>query len=160
VAIISDLIKDYCELRKKGESMKEKHAKQIADLLNRRNQLVIEYKASQVLDAEDDYEYLLDNDDNVVAAVKIKKMQWYQWELCHLTVNEEHEGKGYGPKLIKRAEQNTKKGGALIIQCTIREDNIRSKCLFLKEGFKYCSTFFYPISKNNVGIWQKVINQG
>jgi len=96
--------------------MEENHANQIAYLLNKRNQLVIEYKADQVLDATDDYEYLLDSDDNVVAAVKIKKIQWYQWEFCHLTVNETHEGKGYGTKLIKRAEQKAKNGGALIIQ--------------------------------------------
>lgn len=138
--------------------MEGKQAKQIANLLNKRNQLVKKYSAKQILDAEDDYEYLVENNDNVVAAVKIKKIQWYQWELCHLTVDEGYEGKGYGTKLINRAEKKAKKEGALIIQCTIREDNIRSKCLFLKEGFKYCSTFIYPVSKNKVEIWQKVID--
>jgi len=132
--------------------MEKKHAKKIADLLNKRNQLVKKYTDKQVLNAQDNYEYLLENNDNVIAAVKIRKIQWYQWELCHLTVDEGYEGKGYGTKLINMAQQKAKKGRALIIQCTIREDNIRSKCLFLKEGFKYCSTFFYPASRNNVEI--------
>lgn len=89
--------------------MEGKQAKQIANLLNKRNQLVKKYSAKQILDAEDDYEYLVENNDNVVAAVKIKKIQWYQWELCHLTVDEGYEGKGYGTKLINRAEKKAKK---------------------------------------------------
>ena len=138
--------------------MKKKHAAQISDLINKRNQLPVKYDANKVLKSENDYKYHLDKNDNVIAAVEIKKVQWYQWELCHLTVCERHEGKGYGKKLIKHAEQKAKKRGSRLIQCTIREDNDRSKSLFLKNGYKHVSTFFNAETGNDVGVWQKVMS--
>lgn len=140
--------------------MEIKYAKQIADLLNERNKLVVRYDTNRVIKLSANFEYLLDKTDNVIGAIEIKKVQWYQWELCHLTVDIRFEGKGYGGKLIKKAEAKAKKEGALIIQCTIREDNERSKNLFSKNGYKHKSTFYYPMSGHNVTVWQKVISQG
>jgi len=48
--------------------MKSEHAKQIADLLNSRNQLVREYDANMVINAEDEFIYEL-KDDVVVACI-------------------------------------------------------------------------------------------
>ena len=58
-----------------------------------------------ILQSANNYEYFLDKDDNVFAAVEIKKVQWYQWEIRHLTVSKFYEGKGYGTKLVKKAEK-------------------------------------------------------
>ena len=138
--------------------MNKKHAKQIADLLNKRSQLDTRYDADQIIRSRDDYEYKIDKNDNIIAAVQIKKIQWYQWELCHLTVCLAHEGNCYGKKLIKKAEKKAKKGGALIIQCTIRENNESSQRLFSKNGYKHVSTFFNSASGNNVGVWQKILS--
>ena len=90
--------------------------------------------------------------------MKIKKVtNWYQWELSHLTVHESHEHKGIGRKMKIKAEQKAIEGEARIIQCTIREDNERSKCIFLNTGYKQGPTFYYRRTGNNVGIWQKIL---
>ena len=138
--------------------MYKKHAKQIADLLNQRNQLTDKYYADKILELANNYEYLTDENDNIIAAVQIKKVQWYQWELCHLTVSPAHEGKEYAKRLIKEAEKKAIKGRARIIQCTIRENNEPSQRLFSKNGYKNVSTFFNPDSENNVGVWQKILS--
>ena len=138
--------------------MDRKQAGQIAELLNTRNQLTKLYNANRILKSADDYEFLLDDNEKVIAAVMIKKVQWYQWEICHLSVSEAFERQGFGTKLINKAEIKAKKGGARIIQCTIRENNIPSKAIFGKSGFRHVATFYYPLSRNNVEVWQKVIS--
>jgi len=54
--------------------------------------------------------------------------------------------------------EKAKNGGARIIQCTIREDNERSKGLFSKNGYKQVLTFYNPASRNNVEVWQKIVS--
>jgi GNAT superfamily N-acetyltransferase len=102
--------------------MKLEHAKQIANLLNSRNQLVRNYDANIVMVRGDDFIYEL-KDDSVVGCIEVKKVQWYQWEVCHLTVLPENEGQGLGSLMIRKAEERAKNGGARIIQCTIRVGN-------------------------------------
>lgn len=100
--------------------MNKEHAKGIADLLNRRNELDGEYNPEKILKSSNDYEFHLDKNGKVIAAVNIKKIQWLQWELKHLSVHESHLRKGHGMRLIAKAEQKAVKGRARIIQCTIR----------------------------------------
>jgi RimJ/RimL family protein N-acetyltransferase len=135
--------------------MKSEYAKQIADLLNSRNQLVREYDANMVMNAEDEFIYEL-KDDVVVACIEAKKVQWYQWEICHLTVASANENQGFGSLMIRKAEERAKNGGARIIQCTIRVGNAESERAFERNGYRRVSEFFYPNSGNNVGVWQKV----
>jgi ribosomal protein S18 acetylase RimI-like enzyme len=62
-------------------------------------------------------------DDVVIACVEVKKVQWYQWEICHLSVSEAHERQGLGKQLLRQAEDKAKSSGARIVQCTIRVGN-------------------------------------
>lgn len=138
--------------------MKKEYAQNIADLLNRRNKLDGEYSADRILESSNDYEFQLDESGYVISAVKIKKVtNWYQWELSHLSVHESHLEKGYGKKMIMKAEQKAEEGGARIIQCTIREDNEPSKHIFHKTGYQQVSAFYNRRTGNNVGVWQKIL---
>lgn len=138
--------------------MDRKHAEQIATLLNSRNQLVIQYDADRVLSSADNYLYKLSDSGEVVACVELKRIQWYQFEVCHLTVSPGVERKGFARELLHLAEGQAKANGGCILQCTIRQDNKRSQDLFAKNGFTEVSRFYYPTSGNNVGVWQKVIS--
>jgi RimJ/RimL family protein N-acetyltransferase len=135
--------------------MKPQHAMQIAYLLNSRNQLVRHYDAKMVLLRANDFIYEL-KDDAVVACIEVKKVQWYQWEVCHLTVVPEQQGKGFGSLMIHKAEERAKIDGARIIQCTIRVGNLASERAFERNGYRRVSEFFYPPSGNVVAVWQKV----
>jgi RimJ/RimL family protein N-acetyltransferase len=137
--------------------VEKRHASQIAHLLNTRNQLVRQYTANMILDRAGDFLYEL-KDDSVIACVEARKVQWYQWEVCHLTVDQDHECQGYGGLMIHRAEDEAKKNGAKIIQCTIRRGNIASERAFEKNGYGKVSCFHYDRSGNDVGVWQKVLN--
>jgi GNAT superfamily N-acetyltransferase len=138
--------------------MDHKQANQIAELINVRNRLARQYNAQDILDAADRYLFELSVAGDVVGCVEIKRVQWYQFEIDHLSVVKDVEGKGIGWKLFKRAEERALSGRGRVLQCTIREDNAGSERLFKRNGFHRAAEFYYPDTGNNVGVWQKVIS--
>lgn len=134
-----------------------KQAEMIAALLNARNQLTIQYTPQRVLAEADNYRCQMLETGEVIACVEIKKVQWYQSEVLHLTVAEDHEGKGYAKALLCEAERVARAQGVRIIQCTIRGGNTRSQTLFERFGFQCVGSFFNECSGNNVGIFQKIL---
>ncbi|MBZ5493814.1 MAG: GNAT family N-acetyltransferase [Acidobacteriia bacterium] len=136
--------------------MTENEAKEIAELLNTRNQLVRKYTAHDVMEKAENYEYE-SRDNRVVACVEREKLQWYQWEIRHLSVSPKCEGKGLASIVYKRAESTARAGGAAILQCTIRQGNERSEAFFTRHGFSKIGSFVYQLTGNTVGIWQKIL---
>jgi ribosomal protein S18 acetylase RimI-like enzyme len=137
--------------------MTKQIAEQIAELLNTRNQLVITYTGESILKSSANYVYLEDS-GKIIALAESKKVQWYQWEISHVVVAEEYEGKGYGNEILALAEAKAQDGGAKVLQCTIRTSNDNSIRLFSRKGYSQVSRFFYPKSGNWVYVYQKVIS--
>ena len=134
--------------------MTKEEAIKIADLLNERNQLVIKYDKERVLDTASNYVYIKENDE-VIACAEYKKVKWYQSEISHISVSKLYEGKGYGRKILLKAEKKAKDERAKIIQCTIRVDNEKSLGLFKSNGYEVVNKFFYEKSGNWVFVLQK-----
>lgn len=137
--------------------MTPQQAEQIAQLLNARNQLQVEYTAEKVRQHAANYLFEL-SDGAIVACVEVKKVQWYQWEICHLSVRESHERQGLGKHLIRRAEDGAKSGRARILQCTIRVGNEASEQAFQRCGYREACRFFNTATRNYVAVWQKVLS--
>ncbi|WP_438754825.1 GNAT family N-acetyltransferase [Pararhizobium sp. O133] len=137
--------------------MDQCHAGQIATLLNTRNQLVKNYDAKAILAARARFLFEV-RDDQVVGCVEVKKVQWYQAEVNHLTVHEDYCRQGIAQALLDAATARAIKDRARILQCTIRDNNDESAGLFLKNGFVRTTLFLYPDTGNNVGVYQKVIS--
>ncbi|WP_162126039.1 GNAT family N-acetyltransferase [Flavobacterium phycosphaerae] len=97
--------------------MTTKIANQIAELLNNRNQLTVQYTEEKALANKDNYVYILDF-EKVIACAESKKVQWYQWEVSHVSVAKDFEGKGFGNKILLDAERKARAGNARILQCT------------------------------------------
>ncbi|MEZ8067514.1 GNAT family N-acetyltransferase [Vibrio sp. FF145] len=138
--------------------MKKEIAEQISNLLNEENQLVVNYTANKILESKENYIY--EEENGVVKGfLECKKVQWYQTEVCHLTVKKDFRGKGLSTLLINKAlDHSVTNLNARIIQCTIREGNEASEGAFNKAEFAKVASFYYPISGNNVGVWQKVVS--
>ena len=136
--------------------MELRHAEQIAVLLNSRNELTKRYDAEAVMKESHNYVYRIEN-DSVTACVEVKPVQWYQAEICHLTVHPDFERRGYAKQLLAAALDRAKSQLARIAQCTIREGNIASENLFSSFGFAHVASFRNEKSSNNVYVWQKVI---
>jgi N-acetylglutamate synthase-like GNAT family acetyltransferase len=134
------------------------HAGQIADLLNSRNKLVRQYGADLVLKSAENYLYDTSDAGKIIACVELKRVQWYQFEIAHLTVAPAAIGKGFAKGLLPRCEEQAKKQSGRILQCTIRVGNTPSQKLFEKAGFNQVLQFYNPKSENDVGVWQKVIS--
>jgi len=134
------------------------HADQIAALLNERNQLTVKYTRQCVLEHADNYHCRFSAADEVVGCVEVKKVQWYQTEICHLTVAASETRKGHAKALLCEAERVARANGARLLQGTIREGNIDSRSLFEGFGFLHVSTFSNPLSGNNVAVFQKVLS--
>ncbi len=122
--------------------MNSTQAGQIAVLLNKQNKLDGEYDADLVLSSAD--QYLFETDEatgDIRAAVEVKRVQWYQHEVLHLSVSPDHRREGLGKGLLIRAEDLAKQNHARILQCTIRADNSASCALFKSVGFRHTATF-------------------
>lgn len=139
-------------------NLTDAQADQIAHLLNTRNQLRVHYTRQKVHENSDNYFVHFDDNQNVIAFIESAKVQWYQAEVRHLTVAKEHEGRGHAKALLREVEDAARTQGRRILQCTIRVGNVESRGLFVHMGFVPVSTFFYPISGNNVEVFQKVLS--
>ncbi len=137
--------------------MNDKQAEQIASLLNRQNQLTKKYEKAEVLKAAERFLMQLDNNGEVIAAVEVELIQWYQAEIKHLSVENEKQGKGLGRQMLHEAEEKAISLGARIAQCTIRDNNKSSIGLFLSSGYLHNVTFVNAESGNRVMVLQKVI---
>ena len=136
--------------------MNEEIAEQIANLINERNKLTVHYSTRTVLEAADNYIYKVDN-GKVIGSVEVRRVQWYQSEIDHLSVQAFCEGRGIGTELLKEAEAKAIRSGARISQCTIREGNEASCALFQKHGYTATVTFRNRDSGNLVTVYQKVL---
>lgn len=137
--------------------LSDAQADAIAQLLNTRNQLTVQYTRERVLKEAADYILRLSEAGDVIACVQVKKVQWYQAEVLHLTVAEAYEHKGHAKVLLCEAERTARAKDARILQCTIRADNVASRGLFEGFGFVHASTFLNQGSGKNVGVFQKVL---
>ncbi len=141
---------------REGNHMDTKLAGEIAALINSQNQLTTHLTAESVLQEQDNYLYILE-EKSLVGVVEVKKVQWYQCEIRHLSVK--NKRKGCGTKLLEMAEQYAKKQYfACIVQCTIKEGNKESEGLFLRYRYIKCIGFHNAASGNNVYVYQKSIS--
>src|SRR5689334_8626187 len=76
--------------RSKRHDMNLSEARQIAALLNERNQLAGVYTDKSILNCAETYDYEI-VDGEVASCVQRKELQWYQWEILHLSTSEKHE---------------------------------------------------------------------
>lgn len=134
--------------------MNKNQANQIAKLL-KQNDLVLEYTGDLVLNNSENYVFI-EEEEHVMACAELKKVQWYQWEVSHVSVAKPKCG--YGKKIVGLAEAKAIQNNAKIIQCTIRSNNIASIALFKSNGYSQGITFFYPKSGNDVIVFQKALS--
>jgi ribosomal protein S18 acetylase RimI-like enzyme len=128
----------------------------IANLINTQNQLTKRYTADTVLAEEENYIVRM-RDDEVIGAVEVKRVQWYQCEIAHLSVDPRAQGAGVGTSLLEEAENRARQLGGRIAQCTIRVGNAASEAVFKKRGFAPTVTFRNERTMNDVRVYQKVI---
>lgn len=139
-------------------ALTDTHADQIAALLNERNELTVQYTRQRVLEHAHNYLCRYSEAGEVIACVEVKKVQWYQTEILHLTVAASHECQGHAKSLLCEAERAARAKGACLLQCTIRSDNTKSRKLFEGFGFSHIGTFFNQGSGKNVGVFQKILS--
>ena len=132
-------------------------AQQMAELINARNKLTQHYTADRVLESKANYLCRLGTDSRLVGVVEVKRVQWYQCEIDHLSVRADCGGRGIGSSLVAEAEARAIQLGARIAQCTIRVGNDASERLFRKSGYVPGVTFFNATSGNHVTAYQKAL---
>ncbi|HKP47054.1 MAG TPA: GNAT family N-acetyltransferase [Pyrinomonadaceae bacterium] len=132
-------------------------AQAIADLINDHNHLTINYSAKKVLAAAENYLCRLDDESRLIGVVEIKKVQWYQCEILHLSVRADAEGRGIGSWLLCEAETRVVALGRRVAQCTIRVGNKESEGLFRKFDYLPTVTFLNQESGNQVTVYQKAL---
>jgi GNAT superfamily N-acetyltransferase len=132
-------------------------AEQIAQLLNEQNQLTEPYDAERVLEeaAGAVYIWRLDGAGKLLGVVCVKRVQWYQCEIKHLSVRVKRQGTGRW--LLERALAEAEARGAALVQCTIRVGNSDSEAFFTANGFKATTSFQNPESGNRVTVFQRLV---
>lgn len=143
--------------------MKKAHADQIAELINTHNYLIVAYNYKTVQDSlalENHYIFhrLDPGGSRVVGVVELRRVQWYQWEVFHLSVEPTYRRQGLGTQLLEEAEAKACTEGARLLQCTIFEDNVASKAVFARRGFVQVAAFYNETTESTVTVWQKVLS--
>ena len=136
----------------------DEHADQIATLLNERNQLTVKYNRQRILEHAENFLCRISESAKVLACLEVKRVQWYQAEVLHLTVAVSEIRKGHAKALLCEAERVSRANGVCLLQCTIREGNAESRSLFEGFGFSHVNTFNNASSGNNVAVFQKVLS--
>jgi len=90
----------------------------------------------------------------LVGIVGIHFRAWYCSEICHLFVKDSYRCKGVGTELVAHALMKVKTPLAV---ATVRENNLYSKKIFMKLGFKEATTFINPNTGNVVKLLFKEI---
>jgi N-acetylglutamate synthase-like GNAT family acetyltransferase len=103
------------------------HASQIAELLNKQNRLSIKYDTQRVLDHANEYLVDFSEDGRVVCCAQLKRVQWYQAEILHVTTHLDFVRQGRGGRLIEAAEQRAREDGARLLQCTYGLETARAR---------------------------------
>lgn len=132
-------------------------ANEIAELINDRNKLTQRYTPEKVLEAAGNYICRLSSDSRLIGVVEVKRVQWYQCEIDHLSVRADAEGQGVGSWLLKSGEDRALELRTRVAQCTIRVGNERSEGLFRKFGYVQTVSFFNVLSGNDVRVYQKAL---
>jgi ribosomal protein S18 acetylase RimI-like enzyme len=133
-------------------------AGEIASLINDRNQLARGYSVESILEHEDEYIFRKGGTENqIIACVQVKKVQWYQTEILHLSVHANHGRQGHAKYLIGQAISRSSELGARLMQCTIRENNWASRTLFESYGFVCVGKFLNRDTGNNICVYQLVL---
>lgn len=132
-----------------------REAEEIAHLLNTRNHLMQRVSGAYVLRNAKKYVGLTSPDGVVMACAQCKQVQWYQSEVCHVSVHPDYEGRGLGKQVVQEAERVALLQGSILLQATIRTDNERSLGLFAAMGFQRVSEVFNPASGNRLVVLQK-----
>ena len=83
--------------------MTTEEAKQIADLINTRNELTKKYSSESILASKENYVFIKEA-DKIIACAESKKVQWYQYEISHVSIDANYESKGFGSKILKLSE--------------------------------------------------------
>jgi ribosomal protein S18 acetylase RimI-like enzyme len=131
-------------------------ASQIADLLNLQNKLMTHYTPAKILEY-DRYIVRVNAEGKLLGVVEIRKVQWYQCEIDHLSVDPSAKRQGIGTSLIQEAEDRARQLGARVAQCTIREGNKESEGLFKKCGYVSTLAFINEGNGNLVTVYLKVL---
>jgi len=142
----------------RSAAITDAQTRQIASLLNTRNQLGAKYDARTVARGRDGYVAATDAEGNVVGCAEATRVNWYQWEIRHVSVAETHAGQGYGERLVRQAEEQAQSGGARVVQATIRADNEASRRLFARHGYTRVGAFTNDESGNDVEVWQRPLS--
>lgn len=137
--------------------MKESTAKRIALLLNERNNLPNKLESWDI--NHNDYFYIAVNQgletEKVLACARAKCMSFFCYELKHVVVNEDYEGKGLGKLVINLVETYVKQKRIPILLATTRAENCKMNNLFKKLGYSKTKEFVNQGTKHPLILWKK-----
>ncbi len=134
-------------------------AEQIAILLNTQNQLTVKYDTQQILEAAHEYIYEIDDDDVLIACMQLKSVQWYQVEICHVSVNKINHQYGAAYRLLDKAIIDSREKNVHLLQATVNQSNGVPQKFLQKFNFTQTSTFYNPLTKNHITVWQKALSK-
>lgn len=140
---------------KKDKKMTHKQATQIAEMVNTYNDPAEPWQANKVLEKKHSYEYLTDEQLDIIGAIRLQKRNINHGYLSKLCVREQDRKKGHGRCLLSKAEQNAKNQGFRKITANIRRDNEDSRRLFNSNGYKEEMSFYHCGKNCFMSVWTK-----
>ena len=130
-------------------------AEQIAILINEQNELIKPYTTELIQKHSEEYQYKLDRHGDLVCCLRLKRVQWYQGELCHASSRQKERQNTAMYRILERTIQVALEKDIRLLQATVRASNIVPQKFLKSFGFEHTATFYYPVSGNDITVWQK-----
>jgi len=138
---------------------KNEKAKQIRDLLRKDGDEIPE-EDIQKITPKTLHQWVVECDcDNgeIIGAMKAEQTDWYLWTLKNAVVKKNLQGKGIGGTLMKKMVKKSIKQGAKALAADITYDNVKSKKMAKRMGFKPVSRFCWQKGKKPADIMHYVL---
>lgn len=94
---------------------------------------------------------------NIVGAMRTEKTDWYLWTVKDAVVEKRLQGSGIGTAMLKDCVKKAVKDGAKVLTADITYDNIKSKKMVKKLGFKPVTRFCWAKGKKPADIVHYVL---
>lgn len=146
---------------KKNVAINNDQAKEIMDLLNGNewNRPLKPYSAAELLQEHFGYFLAFSEDRRIIGIARLRKVQWYQWEIFNISVDKNFRRQGIARSLIDAIELHVASNYGGLLQATVDPQNKGSKRLLRKHGFQKGANFIHPFYKKTTEVWNKSIEE-
>lgn len=115
------------------------------------------YTTDELLEDPEGYFFALTDQNQTIGTARLKKVQWYQWELGSISIDYKYRRQGIALSIVKKIESYVSLNRGGLLQATVDPRNTASQNLLKKCKWSKTTSFIHPYYKKPYKVWNKSI---